>query len=98
MVQLMAPECLLALGTAVAGVLVYSLAPYLPSIFPPSFTRLVGFCAVGASLAPLWAVSEGWQLPGIVGACALAVMLTVHTLQTHGQRRSYPDEDGSTTK
>lgn len=90
---LMAPESLFAIATAVAGVLVFSLAPYLPSIFPPAFIRLVGFCAVGASLAPLWALSESWQLPAVVGACSLMIMLIVHLAQTRYTRRASAEHE-----
>lgn len=73
---------LYAVGTALAGLLVFALAAHLPSVFPPAFARLVGFVAVGASLAPVWVLAESWRQPAALGGVCLAAMAVVHVLQT----------------
>lgn len=63
------------------GLLVFSVAPYWPSLFPPAFARFVGFGSMAASLAPLWALTESWLWPAIVGGAALAAMAVVTLYQ-----------------
>lgn len=81
---LLTREGLFSAGTAFAGVLLFVLAPYLPSVFPPSFARMVGFMAVVMSLVPLWARVGNWVPPLVVGGSCLAVMIVAHLIQTRG--------------
>lgn len=78
---------LLSEVAAAAGVLVFCLAPYLPSIFPPAVPRLVGFATVCASLMPLWVLSESWLAPALLGGACLALMVAAHLLQTRRRTR-----------
>ncbi|MHB9133587.1 MAG: hypothetical protein ACYDBB_21190 [Armatimonadota bacterium] len=80
--MLLVPAFWPAIGTAIAGVLLFGAAPYLPSLFPPSFVRLVGFGAICAAMAPLWAMTESWQQPLALGGASLVLMLAIHTIQT----------------
>ncbi|MHB9024800.1 MAG: hypothetical protein ACYC7E_11605 [Armatimonadota bacterium] len=90
METLLTPNGIFAAGTALAGLLLFCLAPYLPSAFPPYIARLVGFFAIFASLAPLWILSGSLLPSAIVGGACLLIMVIVHLLQT---RRSKPPVD-----
>lgn len=85
------PEGLFAMGTAVAGIVIFGLAPYLPSLFPPAFTRFIGFGACCSALVPLWVLSDGWLLPAGVGACCLLIIGIIHWRQTR-RRATVADE------
>lgn len=71
-----------ALCTATAGVVLFALAEHLPTPFPSSVTRLVGIWCMLASLFPLWAVTDSWKPPALVGGACLAGILLAHVLQT----------------
>jgi len=79
---LQTPMGVIAICTAVAGVLLFGLASSLPSLLSPSITRLIGFGVVCAVLPTLWALSETWQLPALVGGIALGIMVSIHLAQT----------------
>ena len=83
----LAPASIFAVCTALAGVVLFALSPYLPSPFPPFVARLVGVWAIGASLVPIWVLAESWQPPAMLGSACLAAIVTTHLLQTrrHGR-------------
>ena len=95
METLLTPWGLLAVCTAIVAVVLFGFAPRLPSVFPPAFTRFVGFATVCASLAPLWAISGEVVLPAVIGGLCLAAMVAIHVFQagqTRGQEKPKPAE------
>jgi hypothetical protein len=92
MVTFLTPQGLFAAGTALAGLLLFCLAPYLPSAFPPFVARLVGFFAIFASLAPLWILSGSLLASAALGGACLLVMIIVHLFQTRRSVSSEPQE------
>lgn len=94
METLCTPICLFALGTALAGILLFGVAPYLPAPFPAWITRFVGLFAVCSSLPSLWVATESFQIPGIVGGISLFALLAIHLLQVKKRpEASYPSTD-----
>lgn len=82
MVHLLTPGCIGAMATAVAGVVLFALAGYLPTPFPPSISRLIGVWAVLSSSFPLWVASGSWPVTALINGLCLAVIILVHVLQT----------------
>jgi len=78
------PESIGTLCTAVAGVVLFALSPYLPAPFPPSVTRFVGMCAIGLGLTANGFFTESWQIPAVGGAICLAALVVIHLKQTSG--------------
>ena len=78
---LLTRECLGAFGTALAGVLLFSLSSSLPAPFPPSVTRFVGIWAVALSLFPIWVITESWPAAALTGGICFAVIILVHVRQ-----------------
>jgi hypothetical protein len=73
-----------AVGMAVAGIILFALAPRAATMAPPALMRVVGLFAVLSGVWPLWACTESWVLPGVLFACSLAAMVVIHLRQTHG--------------
>lgn len=92
---LLSPASIFAVCTAVAGVVLFALSPYLKSPLPPSITRLVGVWAVGAALVPIWVLTESWLPPAVLGGVCLLAMVVVHVLQT---RKNSVAPDGGTPR
>ena len=69
-------------GSALAGVLLFAFAERLPSLFPPAFTRLVGFASVCTGLVLLWTIYEDWLPLVLLGVPSLGAMGIAHLLQT----------------
>ena len=84
----------MAIGTALAGVVLFGLAPHLPSLFPASFTRLVGFGCVCAALVALWMLYESWLPPALLGGASVAAMVVIHFAQTRRRPEPTPEERG----
>lgn len=74
-------EVWLAVGMTILGTALFGLAPYLPSLFPHWFTRLVGFSVTVLALCTLWLLTENWLLIAVLGGCCLLVMIVVHLVQ-----------------
>lgn len=91
----MMPESGVALGTAVAGILLFMLAPWLPSLLPPWAIRLLACFVVVTSCIVLWVLSEGWAQPVAVGGGALAVFIVTHLAQTHRHPPANPPNDSA---
>ena len=87
---LLTPWGIIAVCTALVAVALFGLAPRLPSIFPPAFTRFVGFATMCASLAPIWAISGDALPPAVIGVICLAAMVAIHLLQTRATHEQAP--------
>ena len=90
---LLSSDCLLAIMTAMAGTILFCLAPYLPSLFPHALTRLVGVGSLISALIALWVFTNSWKAPVAVGCCAICVLLIAHFTQTRA-----PEEHGDDTE
>lgn len=86
------PEALTALGTVVLGVLLYGLAPFLPSAFPRWFTRMVGFWVASLGLCTLWLITMAWQIISLVGFFTLAIMAILHLRQERQTAKAEREE------
>jgi hypothetical protein len=75
------PEMLQAAGMVVLGVVLFGLAPYLPSLFPHWFTRMMGFGVSCIALCTLWLLTWSWQAPALLGGAALVAMALIHQMQ-----------------
>ncbi len=75
------PEVLWAVATAAAGVALFGLAPYLPAVFPPWFTRLIGLFVTVLALATVWLLTWSWQAVALLGGVCFLLMVVVHLLQ-----------------
>ena len=84
---LLSLEGYLAIGTACAGVLIFSLAPVLPVMFPAAITRLLGFTIMCMGVMTMTLLTGSWQITLIAGVCCLVVMTLTHLLQTRGSAR-----------
>ncbi len=82
MVHFLDSASLSALATAVAGVVLFAFASYLPAPFPPSVTRFVGFFALATALFSFWVASGSWPATAVVGGLGVAALLVVHVVQT----------------
>ncbi len=76
------PFCISAVCTALAGVVLFALSPYLPAPFPSSVTRLVGFTVLLTTILPLWVATGSWAVTASVDGAGVAAMIVVHVLQT----------------
>ena len=73
---------LLTLGTVLVGLLIFGLAPHLPTLFPPSITRFVGFFTILSAVITIRIETESWLIPALVGIASLLVMGGIHVIQT----------------
>lgn len=77
---------LLALATALMGLLIFGFAPKLV-FFPPALMRLFGCCLICAALAPILVITESWAITALVGGGCLIAVIVIHLVQTQPPRR-----------
>lgn len=77
-----------AIVTAIVGVLLYGVAPRLPSLLPAWFTRFVGVFTVLSAGGTLWFHTESVAFSAMVGGICLAAVAVLHVAQTREQRKA----------
>lgn len=87
---LLSLEGYLSIGTTCIGMLIFSLAPVLPVLFPAAITRLLGFSIACLGVMTMTLITGNWQVALSVSVCCLLVMTLVHLLQT--RQKSHKDE------
>lgn len=86
----MTVQTVLALATALVGVLLYGFAPRLPSALPAAFTRLVGVFVLFEAAGTLYFLLDALALTFGVAFGGLAIMIVIHIIQIKAERKTAP--------
>lgn len=99
METILTPIGLFSVATALAGVLLFGFAPYLPSFLSASLIRLTGFWCVCTALAPLFVLSDFSLAPvALVGGTCFGVIVIIHLLQTRRKPRTSQSDQTQSSK
>ena len=86
------PLVAIGAGSTVVAVLLYGVAPRLPSPVPPVFLRLLAVWLLITSTTLCWLTDEVWWHAALLGGAGLAAIGVIFLAQTRRQRAPAPAE------